>query len=555
MEICVTRAAPPAATASSNRVVVAIFDNQTGDADLDPVGRMVSELITQGLQRTGFVDVVPPATALHVARFLSQRAEPGDALDPVNALALETGAGLAVSGAYYRQGESLRFNAQITRITEGQPSRLISGVDSVVGPVNEPAGSAETLRQRVMGALASIIDPRIEQPAEAMGHLPSYEAYKAYIEGLEQFWHGDYLGAVDIFERALQADPDYQLPRLLSVFAHGNAGEWQRSEPLLEELERRRADLSPYESYRLDQLQSLQVGDFEGVYQAAARASEISPEFGPVVDLGLAALWLNRPRAAIQAFLSVDTRKVLIGWTPYWYALTAAHHMLGDHEAELADARRAREQYPDSILVMACEARAHAALGNIEAVRSLMDRLVTLLPQPHGDIGDMLRLTGLELQTHGHPEVAQEAFERALSWYENLSETQPSQVFGLAETLFSAGRLEDAEAVWKQMDAHGTYRIGQLGALGVVAASLGREAEARRLAAEIEEIEQPYVFGLLSLWQARIHANLGEPDRAVALLQQSFSEGTFRDIWFHIDPYLEPLRDEPAFQEALKPAG
>lgn len=51
-----------------DRVVVAVFENQTGDAAFDPLGRMAQDWITQGLARTGFVDVVPTTAALQSYR-------------------------------------------------------------------------------------------------------------------------------------------------------------------------------------------------------------------------------------------------------------------------------------------------------------------------------------------------------------------------------------------------------------------------------------------------------------------------------------------------------
>ena len=60
------RARQPAA--NSHRVVVAAFENQTGDATLAPLGNMAADWITQGLSETGIVEVVDAPTALTIAR-------------------------------------------------------------------------------------------------------------------------------------------------------------------------------------------------------------------------------------------------------------------------------------------------------------------------------------------------------------------------------------------------------------------------------------------------------------------------------------------------------
>ncbi len=59
------RAVP--ATEVNSRFVVAVFENGTGDTSLDSIGRLVADVISEGLQRTGIVDVVPSNTALHIS--------------------------------------------------------------------------------------------------------------------------------------------------------------------------------------------------------------------------------------------------------------------------------------------------------------------------------------------------------------------------------------------------------------------------------------------------------------------------------------------------------
>ena len=163
------------------RLVVAVFENGTGDASLDSVGRLAADVISEGLQRTGIVEVVPPNTALHISRTI---AGPGD---PVARLAQETGATHAIAGTYYRRGDVIQFHAQIIDTSNDVKRRQHIAIEPVEGPYDRPDEAIDALRQRVMGAIASIIDPRIEQPAELMGHMPSYAAYRAFIEGLRGF--------------------------------------------------------------------------------------------------------------------------------------------------------------------------------------------------------------------------------------------------------------------------------------------------------------------------------------------------------------------------------
>jgi tetratricopeptide (TPR) repeat protein len=531
-------------------LVVAVFENATGETSLDSVGRLVADVISEGLQRTGVVDVVPPNTALHISRTI---AGPGD---PVARLAQETGATHAVAGTYYRSGDAIQFHAQIIDMSNDVKRRQNVAIEPVEGPYDKPGEAIDALRQRVMGAIASILDPRIEQPAELMGHMPSYTAYRAYIEGLEVFWRSDFAGSRRHFQRAIALDPDYHLPRILLIFSHRNVGEWVEAEPLVSELERRRDELSPYEGYRLDQLIAVANGDLQAAYHATQQARSISPEFGPVMDGAEYAIRLNRPKESIGAMQTIDTSRVLIGWTQYWERLTAARHMLGEHDEELNEALAARALYPDSLRVQFTEARARAALGDIDGIHQLIDDSIRLGMQPGWTVGGLLRATGEELITHDKPDAGYEILARAITWYQNLPPKEKEALNeSLAITLLSAGRVEDAIVLLELLQQKDPNRFSTLGALGLAKALQGNRADAERISEQLGNINVPYSFGNTSVWQAKIAAALGNKDQAMVFLRRAFSQGTGMDDWIHREPAFRSLLDHPPYQNLLQPIG
>ena len=66
---------------------------------------MAADWITEGLHRTGAVNVVPTPTMLAVVR----ARVPGDTADPLRALAKQTGASLVLTGTIYRDRDRLVF--------------------------------------------------------------------------------------------------------------------------------------------------------------------------------------------------------------------------------------------------------------------------------------------------------------------------------------------------------------------------------------------------------------------------------------------------------------
>ncbi len=113
-----------------NLVAVAVFENQTGDSSLDPLGRMASDWISQGLSQISSLKVVSTISVLN----LSAAAKPGEearpSLYPLQILAEQTGAGKVVSGTYYLAGGEIQF---LSSITDTENRKLIFSLEPVKG--------------------------------------------------------------------------------------------------------------------------------------------------------------------------------------------------------------------------------------------------------------------------------------------------------------------------------------------------------------------------------------------------------------------------------------
>ncbi|NIW37070.1 MAG: hypothetical protein GWN32_11250, partial [Gemmatimonadetes bacterium] len=190
------------ASLKPERVVVSSLRNRTGDPELDPVGQMASDWITQGLVRSGLVDVVPPTTALLSSRLLAEPTNDGGEVDSggrVRSLAEETKAGIVVWGSYYVNGDSLYFVAQISDATDNE---MVAGIDPIGTPIEDPLPGIETLRQRVMGALGVLFNARLAVLATETVQPPTFAAYREYAVGLEHFFRREFEEAARHFHHA-----------------------------------------------------------------------------------------------------------------------------------------------------------------------------------------------------------------------------------------------------------------------------------------------------------------------------------------------------------------
>ena len=547
----------PAAKLVARRVLVAPFENRTGDPSLSSLGLMASDWITRGLAQTGLVEAVSPITAVGSARFVAQEAGATDERERIAALAAETGAGTVVTGAIYRQGEEILIAAQVT---DTITMRLLGALEPSRAPVGEPLVAVENLQSRIMASVATRLDSRLASLARP-SDLPNYEAYNEYSQGLERFILLDFRGAANRWTRANAMDSSFIRPLLLAAMAYLNLSEWEMADGLVQKVVPHRSSLSVLDQLLLDRLVSTFEQDFEGALAAMRRSAELNPQGPGAFDAGALALITNRPREAVERLEAIDfERGFYRGFAPYWHFLTEAYHLLGDHAEEIERARRARELYPSNLSAAWWEARARVALGDFETVRDLIG-----VDPGHGvfdkTAGSVMIASAGELEAHGYPEEAVEIAEAAVEWHNVRLETEGADRVaraGRAEALFAAGRWKEAEEEFVKLAADDPDDLTTRGYLGLLAAGRGDSVTAQEVSSWFEQLDRPYLWGAPYYWRAAIAAWSGDMDRALQLFRDSAAHGRALAGAVpppHSDLVLQPLWDYPPFQKFIEPKG
>ncbi|MFB3111085.1 MAG: protein kinase, partial [Gemmatimonadales bacterium] len=445
-----------------NRVFIAVFANETGDASLDHIGKIAADLLARGLQEIRLVEVVDPRGALTSAT------DEADA--PARSLAEQVGAAVLVSGEYYRFGDSLTFQAQITETGSG---RLIQSLDPVSAAVDDPMDGMHRLNQRVMASIVVQFDPELAGMADVIRLPASYDAYREFISGVELFAQADFAEAARHFHQAVATDPGFVAASMYLAILYLNMNQPAAADSIVRSLGESRERLTELERHTLDWLRANVRGDNVASYRAILQAYEIAPA-GPETGwaAGQAAASLNRPQEALTYFSGLDPEHGVYSQLPMlWFDITQAHHMLGEHEAELEAARLGREQFPDVLDALGYEIRALAAMGRLDELTPLLDEAFTL-PEAGGNTPALLmRQSGaLELMAHGHGDAAQQLFDRAIAWYQQRTDRFAGS---LAQTLYWAGRWEEARAAFQVLARRSPNNLGLRINLGILAARLG----------------------------------------------------------------------------------
>ncbi len=534
------------------RVVVMPFENRTGDPSLTPVANMAADLILQGLVGRGALEVVTLTGAIRTLAGLGTPSPEtaGVGPDPAALLARETGAGTAVTGWYYLQGDSLHFHARVEDITSG---RVIAGIGPLGSLADAPQDGIHRLLLDILVALAPLSDERDTHVRIARAP-PSYDAYLAYVSGFEAFMRYDVQTALRQFQRASSVDSTFMMPVISVAIMYTNTERWAEADSIVRRVERVRDDLGPMELAMLDMVAAWIRGDDGAAYDAARRQARLAPGSIGEYQVAEQARRLNRPGESLRVLTAMGPeRGELRGWFSYWREVTLAHHMRGKHRRELKEAQRARELYPGQPMALLSEARALGALGGVAAIERVIEARLLSRSTEGPNPGVLMNLTARELRAHGHEDPARALFRRSLEWHRS-QEADVHRV-GTAITLYQLEEWEEAWVLFRELAAERPEVLARQGYLGTLAARRGDRGEAERIDTWLRDREGTYLRGAHTLWRARIAAVLGDKDRAVDLLRDALAQGVQYGVDHHTDIDLRLLADHPRYRELMRPEG
>jgi tetratricopeptide (TPR) repeat protein len=528
------------------KIMVGEFENMTGDRSLDSLGNMVAQAISQGLVELGGVEVVAPPASGGGAR-------PGDTALRVAARA--AGAGTVVSGSCYLSGDAIALRGRVSDVESG---KLVFALKPETGPRGAPAEAVDRVRQRVMGAAILRLGD-----AFALGGLktpPLYSAYQEYLAGMRSMGV-DSKAVIAHLERAAAIDPEFWRPQILLVSVYRNVGDIGKYEALRKHLQDSQDRFGPAELLLFQYQEANLAGLPLEAYRKAREALALAPrDVGPMFAAANLAVSLNRPREALACIGDVEKLdwKTLGRWVqgPGLLRVAAfAHHLLGEHEAELAVAEFALRLYPDSLIVRRDQVRALAALGRVAEV----DRVVTESLAIRGRLatpGHVMLAAAQELRAHGHADASRRVAAQGAAWFAGASpaEVDPfSKASSQIECLWLAERFDEARTEADRFAEASPKELWATGYRGILAARAGDRRVAEAVDRQLAGLDAARSAGEPTYLRACIAAQLGERDRAVELLRGTVARGFAFVNYLHTYTFLEPLHGYPPFEELIKP--
>ena len=262
----------------------------------------------------------------------------------INQIGQELKVKTILEGSIQREDNMIRVNAQLIKVADD--FHLWS--DSFDRELSSVFEVQDEISQSIADALQIKLTPdeREGQKGEPKGHIPkSLEAYEYYTKGMHftkskyviTFQEEDFKAGVEMFEKALEIDPEYVSAYIGLTWAYEHhyhvthdrqdleqAKEYCETALRLDPDSTFSTAMRGYYYYEYD-------GDFDQAFQTLKRALEINPNIGTVNFLtGACLLYHGLYRQALPYLLKTVELDPYYFWTPYKVA--TCYTVLGEFD-------------------------------------------------------------------------------------------------------------------------------------------------------------------------------------------------------------------------------
>ena len=323
-------------------------------------------------------------------------------------------------------------------------------------------------------------------------------------------------------------------------------------------LQTRRMDPKAHEAYLLARYywNKRTPEDLRKSFQYFQKAVSCDPRYAPAYAgmadaymlLGSMALQVMSPHEAMPKARAAAARALEMDQT-----LGEAHATLAYVSAAYDyDWEKAAAGFQRAISLNPGYATAHHWYGVVLSRHGELDQGLAELEQAQ-------RLDPLSLQINA--EIAwlfysRREYDRAIQKARSVLELDPhfaSAHLYLALAHMQQGKLDEALGhAQKAADSWGRS-APSLGLVGGCYAASGRSAEAKRMVDELDELSrQQYVSAFTFAW---IYLNLGEQERVLDYLEQSYAERSSYLMLLKVEPFFDTIRSHPRFQDLQRRVG
>ena len=518
------RSRVPAEAPAPMSVLVADFDNRTGESGSGGAGVVTGTLETAmgtALEGASFVNLYSRRTAHQLA----EKIDPGRPLDVSMArlVSAREGIKVVVGGTIERSSSGYGLKVEAIDPANGK----VLGTATAAAPSPERLLVAvNTAAARLRGALGDTTPESARMAAVETVTTSSLEALGAYVRAQELAANRQDQAALEAFREALRLDPDFGRAYAGMGVLHFNAKDVANAQAAFDKALKLLDRMSDREKYRT--LGSYYLGVALN-YEKAVETYEALVKLYPADEVAHANLSLSYlysgdvPRAIeqVREVLALNPRSASDR-----YNLAIQSVYAGDFDGARTEGARAIEDSPGYEQPYLPVALASLYGGDLDGARATYEKVETL--GPFGSSLGRLGRADLLLYEGRHREALPVVRDGAsLDEEAGHAGLLGPQLVALAETQLALGQKDRAVASARKAIGFSEHESVLFPAALVLVAAR-RDAEAEKIAVAMENTLQAHMAAYAQLVRAAIAARDGRLGPAVELYRDSLKR---RDTW------------------------
>jgi tetratricopeptide (TPR) repeat protein/tRNA A-37 threonylcarbamoyl transferase component Bud32 len=503
--------APVAAAPAPRSVLVANFDNATGEPVFDGV---LEQAVSIGLEGAPFIRAFNRVQARKVAAEIHPGST-GLGLETARLVARREGIAVVVSGGIKRAGQGYDVHVEAVDGVSGKRladnSQTVPGKDDVLGAVGKLV--VETRRD-----LGDVIPDAVRAVASETFTAGSLEAASSYAKAQDLMAAGKWREAIPVYQNALQLDATFGRAYAGLAVCYLNLNQTEEAKKYYEKAFSFIDRMTDREKYRTRGGYYLLTRNYAKAAEEYKALSENYPSdpAGPT-NLAFAYFYARDMRRAVEAgqlAVKAFPNLVLIRANLALFAMYA-----GDFATAATEAQNVLAANPDYETAYVAAAVAKLDAGDVDGARGLYTRLRAVSPY-----GASLAATGLAdiALFQGRTKDAVELLEKGIAgdMATGFQAEAARKETMIAAALLSRGETKPAVAAAEQALALSKRNYIELSA-GLTLAGAGEEKRARQLAATLaSEIEaEPRSFAKLVEGEELLHQ--GQPKEAAVRFREA----------------------------------
>jgi DNA-binding SARP family transcriptional activator len=350
-------------------IAVMPFQNVSRESDLDVLCVGLAEDITSGLGRFRLFSVIDRFSSAEIAKSTSDAVEIGKRL----------GVDLVVQGSLQRQQDSLRMKVALVDTT--------TRTQKWSGQFNFKAADILSAPDKIMAAVLPSINSQVENTLlERSKRKPTLAAYEHLLVGVKHlrgYEPDDNRLAIEHFDKALVADPDFALAMAYRGFAdivfHGYDSTPRNILEAALDLIRRASALDPEEPriWWLMGIAYAYTGDLATEEQCYRKSVELNPsDANALAALALATVARGDHERGLSMFREAFR---LNPYHPEWYWVDygSTLYVCGKYEEAIESFNHRRNSH---VWVLCRIAACYAQLDRMEEARVVVGRIMKMRP-------------------------------------------------------------------------------------------------------------------------------------------------------------------------------